>query len=254
MKIDLEKKFIIGMIHLLPLKEEKGSSLDDILHQAVKDIQSLISGGITAICLVNEWDYPWQENISDYEKDRFLKVAKLIREKTELPLGICVLYNDWHATLEIADAANLDFARIDVLVDDVICDTGIIKAQPENIIELKQKLCPDLQIFADVHPKYKKILSGRTLIESCTLSYSYPIDGIIITGSQTGESPILDEIQSIRHAFPDKYILAWSGINNENLKEYFQYINWAFIWTALKNKEWDVDQSLVRNLVYGLIN
>ncbi|MEI7919010.1 MAG: BtpA/SgcQ family protein [bacterium] len=92
------------------------------------------------ICIINESDIPYKINISDIEKKYFLKIAKKIKKKAKVNLGICVLYNDWKATLDIAKAINAQFVRIDTFVDLVESDAGIIYPEAEKIKEHQNKI------------------------------------------------------------------------------------------------------------------
>lgn len=249
MKIDTTRKCIVGMLHLLPLKEERGFSIDEIIDRAQKDMHAIIDWGVDAICIINEGDYPWDICISEYEKVRYKQVAQRIRNETSLPLWVCVLYNDWKATCELAHEIDADFVRIDTFIDDVSSDAGVISAQPESIIAMKEVLCPDIQLFVDIHPKYKKVLSWRSLEESIQAALRYPIDGIIITGNKTGEAPLLEQLELIKQHFPNVCILAWSGITAENAQAFYMYINGAFIGTAFKNEEERVDTKKVSQIV-----
>lgn len=164
------------MIHLLPLKEQEGRSLQELLQHAQKEANFLIEGGVDAICLINESDKPRDITIGEYEKERFTKIAVELRQITDIPLGICVLYNDRKATFEIAKTSHADFVRIDTFIDDVMSDAGVITAYPEKIIAMKDELCSDIQLFVDIHPKYKNLISYRPLEESVKEAFTYPID------------------------------------------------------------------------------
>lgn len=230
-------KVLIWMIHLGRIRWIDKWDIKNVLEHAQKDLQNLELAWFEYACIINENDVPYTITITPNEKNNFLLVAKELSKTSKIKLWICVLYNDRKATLEIAKEIDANFVRIDTFVDLVKSDAWVLKPEAEKIIEYKRKLwLKDLKIFTDIQPKYKEMLENKTLLESWEQAIKNWSDWIIITGTKSWDPVILEDLKLLRKCLNSK-ILLWSWIAKENIKNYWEYIDWAFIWTSLKN--WD---------------
>jgi predicted TIM-barrel enzyme len=75
------------------------------------------------VCVVNEGDAPRLENISNASYELVYKICKEIKAISTVDIGVCLLYNDWKRSIDIAGALDLQFVRIDTFIDDVVSNT-----------------------------------------------------------------------------------------------------------------------------------
>ena len=93
-------------------------------------------------------------------------VAGCIVDRADIPVGINVLYNDYHAELAIARSVGASFIRAEVFVDPAITDTGLIPASSAWMIRERAALnAEDIAILADVHGKNTQVMWNRDVTE-----------------------------------------------------------------------------------------
>ena len=244
----MDKK-IIGMIHLGRIRWIEESWLDKIIENAKYDLRQLQEGGIKNACIINESDIPYNITISEKEKKFFLKAAQEIKKESQIQLGICVLYNDWKATLDIAKAIEADFVRIDTFVDLVASDAGIIYPEAQRIKEYQKTIwAGNILLLTDIHPKYKKMLEAKSLATSANEAFSEWSDWIIITWTCSWDPVKPQELKQLKWEIWNRSIYLWSGVSKENIKEYRDYIDGAFIGTSLKT-DGKIDKQKVIDLI-----
>ena len=181
------------MIHL------KGLDDENVIKQALEDLKNYEESGIKTIIIENWEDKSPQPFISTEEKQRLMEIVKIIKDNTNLEIGINVLPNDYKSAFEIANECGLDFVQIDVLVDKVKTNYTYSHVEP-FIIEvdlddfLKHKSVP---VFASIHPKHYKMLGDKSIEQSAKEAEKYA-DVIVITGDFTGDSPELEEIKKLK--------------------------------------------------------
>ncbi len=228
------KKFVIGMVHLAKMRGVSDEDFKNVIARAEADYWSLVRGGIDAVCIINEGDMPWRITVTAQELAALHKVVTHIRALGPVPLGACVLYNDWRATLQLAATHNLEFVRIDTFVDTNDSDAGIIYPEAEQIVAMRNSLAPQCLLFTDIQVKHKHALDGQPLSWSATQAFAQGSDGVIVTGLETGVPPTVAAVQELCAQFPSQVILTGSGMDPQNGAAFFAHINGAFVGTALK--------------------
>ncbi len=228
------KKFVIGMVHLPKIRGINETELPQIIALAKADYWALVRGGIDAICVINEGDKPWNITVTAQQLDVLQAVVGHLKNLSETPLGVCVLYNDWRATLQLAATHDLEFVRIDTFVDTNDSDAGIIYPEAEQIVAMRNSLAPQCLLFTDIQVKHKHALDGQPLSWSAAQAFAQGSDGVIVTGLETGVPPTVAAVQELRAQFPGQVILTGSGMDPQNGAAFFAHINGAFVGTALK--------------------
>jgi len=109
---------IIGVVHLRPLPGSPrfGGTTSRLIDQAVDDAVALAENGADAIMIENFGDTPFfSTNVPRETLSWMTRIGTLIRGRTSLPLGVCVLRNDARASLAIAHAIDGQFIRVCIL-------------------------------------------------------------------------------------------------------------------------------------------
>ncbi len=258
------KNVIIGAIHFPPLLGyENFPGFEIAIQNALKDQIAFENGGAKAIIFENNYDFPHKEFIDPAQIASMTYLGEQIKKATKLPIGISVLWNDYKTALSIAKILNLKFIRIPVFIDSVKTDYGIIHGNARQIINYQKSInAEDIALFTDIQVKHAELLSIHDLKTSAQLAIENGSDALIITGSWTGNAPDMQELQMIKHSVNDFPILIGSGLNKNNVQEFFQYANGAIVSTSLKKgvkdkKEINIkpyNQRIDENKVKQLIN
>ncbi|MEW5866952.1 MAG: BtpA/SgcQ family protein [Bacillota bacterium] len=251
-------KPIIGMIHLLALPGSpnyKGDGLAHIVEAAVRDATRLKDGGVDAILVENYRDYPFKPATTDPETVASMTaVIKEISREVNLPIGVQILRNSAISGLAVAHATGSQFMRVNVLVEAMATDQGIIQGCAHDLLRYRKSLGAEhILILADVHSKHAAPIGNRPVEESAKdTAHRGMADALIISGARTGAEPDIDKLRRVRNAVPDTPIVIGSGFSRENAKELFKYANGAIVGTSLKEggvTENPVDESRVKNLM-----
>lgn len=239
-KIFKKSKPIIGVIHFPPLLGYKNyPGFEYIKNKTLNDLIALEQGGVDAILLENNYDIPHKIFVEPETIVQMTLLAKLVRDKTKLPLGIIVLWNDYKASLSIAKMIGAQFIRLPVFIDKVKTDYGIIKGEPEKVTAYQKKIgAEDIAIFTDIQVKHAKMLEKKALITSAEQAIKAGSDGLIITGKWTGDAPRLEALKNVKKSVGKFPVLVGSGITDKNVKSFFQHADGVIAGTFFKTGEY----------------
>jgi membrane complex biogenesis BtpA family protein len=227
---------IIGMIHLETLPGSKGhKGMKHVKKKALKDMNALMEGGVDGILVENTEDHPHTEKLHEEVVRAFTQIAKEIVKKTQIPIGICPLWNDYIAGLRIAIASGASFIRVPVFVDKFKTEAGVIAGNADDVISLREKIgAENVKLMADIHVKHAIMLNKRKIEYSAKEALEKGADELIITGKVTGDAPKINDLKRIRKAFPNAKIAVGSGTTPGNIKEIMKYADTAIVGTYLK--------------------
>jgi len=247
--LDFSKKPIIWMIHLPPLIWYKDYPWESaIINKLLRELEIYESAGIDAIMLENNYDIPHYKNVPQEILVQLTKLSSIARAKTNLPLWICVLWNDWKASLSIAKLIWLDFIRIPVFVDTVETYGFVINPIVEEFNKYRNKLnAYGIDTLVDVHVKHSKILSHYSLEESIQRAVEWEVDTIIITWNWTWDLPALEHLKKIRNKFKDIKIIVGSWVTKDNFKQVIWYSDAFIVWTYFKTSNYETDAVNIRD-------
>ena len=233
----LKSKKIIGVIHLLPTLGFEGfKSKEDILSRALEDLNTLITGGINSIIVENNYDLPHKINVNPETIVMMGYILGKIREKTDIELGISVLWNDYKTALSIAKIYNCQFVRVPVFVDTVKTSFGLIKGNAQDIIEYRDQIdANNVKIYADIQVKHAELINKRPIKDASSEAIKKGADALIITGKWTGDAPLLDDLKDLKNNISrDIPVIIGSGADENNINQLLQYSDAVIISTSLK--------------------
>ena len=230
------KKFIIGALHFKPLLGYEGfTDIQDVLKTALKDLRAFENGGVDAVIVENNYDIPHRIFVGPETISAMTFLTSEIVKKSNIPIGVSVLWNDYRAALSIAKVCGAKFVRIPVFVDKVKTDFGNIYGEPDKVIEFRKKIeADDVLLFTDIQVKHAKMLEKKDIRESARQAIRLGSDALIITVKWTGEAPDLEKLRMVREAVGDFPILVGSGANKNNIKELLKYADGCIVSTSLK--------------------
>lgn len=231
-------KYVIGMIHLLPLPGSPrwAGAIEHVLERAVADAQALESGGVHGLLVENFGDVPFcKGRVEAHTVAAMTLAVAAVRESVGLPVGVNVLRNDAVSALAIASVTGASFIRVNVHTGAMVTDQGLIEGCAYETLRCRRKLGVDVKVFADVLVKHAVPL-GSPRIEQAARDTAYRglADALIVTGSGTGESTEMEDVERAKEAVPDFPVLVGSGVFQGNAGELLSVADGVIVGTSLK--------------------
>lgn len=244
------RRAVFGMVHLkaLPGAPAYGRSMDDVIDAAILDARSLADGGCDGIGIENFGDRPFfKTGVPPETVAAMTRVIAAVAGEVRLPFGVNVLRNDAQAALAIAAATGAAFVRINVHTGAMVTDQGIIEGDAAATLRTRQRIAPDVAIFADYLVKHATPLGEQPAKD---LRVRGLADAIIITGAETGAAADPQRLIDVRNEV-DAPILIGSGIDAKNASQ-FADADGAIVGTAMK-RNGDVDAPVDRKRVERIV-
>jgi uncharacterized protein len=235
---ELSRKVLIGVVHLPPLPGSPrwGGDLESAIRFAVKDARAYEKGGANALFIENFGDAPFTKSSVAPETITAMTAAGCaIRAAVKLPIGFNVLRNDAQAAVALCAACGGSFIRVNVHSGAMLTDQGIIEGDAYGTLRYRVRICPQAQIFADIHVKHAVPLGEGTIEDAAgdTLARGLA-DAIIVSGAGTGRAVDLTDLDRIRRACPDAKILLGSGVTVENVGQFLSKADGFIVGSSLK--------------------
>jgi hypothetical protein len=250
-------KTIIGMVHLeaLPGTPRNSKSINEIVSEALRDAELLAEGGVDAIMIENMHDRPYlNRTVGSEIVSAMTAVALELHRKIKLPLGIQILAGANKAALAVALAAGFDFIRAEGFVFGHLADEGWINSDAGELLRYRKQIgAENIKVFTDIKKKHSShaVSADVSIAETAKAAAFFLSDGVIVTGTATGEKASIEEIKAVNLAVKIPVIIG-SGIDAGNIHEYWDFADAFIVGSSLKedgNWENPVDIGRVRNLM-----
>jgi membrane complex biogenesis BtpA family protein len=235
--IGVEKKFVIGMVHCLPLPGTAGygGDVEKIYRQAVQDAKTLEESGIDAVMVENMGDGPFAVNLDTVQRVALVVATQKVQDVVKIPVGVDAAFCDYQTSLSIALVTGSQFVRIPVFVDTVEFYGGIITPCARECILYRKALgCEKIMILADIQVKHTNMLLSHVTIEqSAKNAADCGADAVIVTGSAIGTETPMEMIKRVKKAI-GLPIIVGSGVNVKNINEQLSVADGAIIGSSMK--------------------
>lgn len=254
--IELPSPALIGVIHLHPLPGSPRHlvSMDEILDRAITDAQTLQRCGFDAVIIENFGDAPFHpQTLSPASVAAMAIIADRIHRELQMKIGINALRNDARAALGIAASVGASFIRVNVHSGVYATDQGIIEGRADETLRYRKTLGQKIAILADVHVKHATPMHELDIAQAARdTAYRGLADGLIVTGSATGEPVDPEHLQRVHEAVPDRKIFVGSGATADNIASLLKCANGVIVGSGLKqNKDTahPIDEALAHAFV-----
>jgi membrane complex biogenesis BtpA family protein len=230
-------KPVIGMVHLpaLPGAPGYGGGMEAVRRRMLEDAEALVAGGVDALMVENFGDAPFfPGRVPRHTVACMAVLARELKQRYPLPLGVNVLRNDGESALSVAAAAGADFIRVNVYVGARVTDQGVIEGCAHRVQRLKRTLGAGVAVFADVDVKHSAPLAARPLeeeVEEAVLRGG--ADAIIVTGRGSGYETALEDVRAAKSATAAP-VFCGSGATAENAARVLSCADGIIAGTALK--------------------
>jgi membrane complex biogenesis BtpA family protein len=219
----LPAKALIAMIALRALPDAPLYDGDDerIIGQALSDLEHYQNVGVDAVLLENDHDLPYAKGpMPEAALEVTERVCKAVRDEWDGPMGLQLLEAANEDALNVANAAGLDFIRVEGFVYAQIGGAGIIDACAGPLLRKRAKLgCQHIKVFADICKKHcSHAIKGDLDINlEARQAELFLADGLVVTGRFTGEAADEADLRAAREA-GSLPILIGSGMTPDNVE------------------------------------
>jgi len=230
-----KKPFIIGMVHFGALGgKDSQEDKERLLGNARYDLDALLKGGVDAVMFENMYDAPHTEGLDKARKILFDDLLTELTKDLLVPFGLSVLWNDYKTGFELAAKTGGSWIRVPVFVDSVETVYGTFHADPRAVLRARDHAnARNVKIIADIQVKHARMLEPRPIEASTKAAKQEGADGIIITGTWTGEPATIEDVKEAAAATRLPVFIG-SGITPKNIQQYIPYITGVIVGTALK--------------------
>jgi membrane complex biogenesis BtpA family protein len=214
------------MIHVdaLPGSPLYEGNFQKILRKAVDEARLYAEEGIDALMIENMHDIPYLNRNAGYETVAAMAVIGYeVKKTTGLPVGIQILAGANRQALAAALAADLDFIRAEGFVFAHTADEGIMQSDAGELLRYRKNIgATHIAVFTDIKKKHSShaITSDTDITGHAKAAEFFLSDGLVVTGSETGEPADPDELIRVKKA-STLPVLIGSGINPGNLPGFF---------------------------------
>ncbi len=245
------------MIHVaaLPGTPANRLSMSEIVSIALSDARLLVQGGVDAIMIENMHDRPYlNRKVGPEVVSAMTAVAAALRREFDLPIGIQILAGANRQALAVAYAAGLDFIRAEGFVFGHLADEGIMNSDAGELLRYRKQIGAEhIKIYTDIKKKHSShaLSADVSIAETARTAEFFLSDGVIVTGSATGEKAAVSDLREVRNSIKIP-VLIGSGISAENLPEYWDLADAFIVGSSLKFKgNWEnaVDEPRVKELM-----
>ncbi len=233
------EKCLAAMIAVRALPGAPRYDGDDraIVREALSDLDHDIAAGVDAIVLENSHDLPYiKPPLPAQAVALMTRIARAVRQRFDGPVGIQMLEAANETALEIALAAGLDFLRVEGYVFAHIGGAGLIEGCAGKLLRQRKKLGGEhIKIFGDVKKKHcSHALTGDLdITDVVKQSEFFLVDGVIVTGPRTGESPDLGELKRVKKTARVP-VLIGSGLTPANIASYLPLADIFIVGSTLR--------------------
>ncbi len=235
------KKTVIAMIHLdaSPGTVRYNNNITSIINKAVEEAKIYKDAGIDTVMIENMHDIPYLNKDVGHEVSTLMSIAGYeIKQKTGLKCGIQILAAANIQAMAAAHSAGLDFIRAESYVFSHVADEGLMHSDAGELKRYQKQIgAEDILIFTDIKKKHSShaLTSDIDILEFAKTAEFFLSNGVILTGSSTGEEANVHEAELIKSKI-DIPVLIGSGINADNISVFYPYADAFIIGSYFKEK------------------
>jgi membrane complex biogenesis BtpA family protein len=224
-KVFKQNKPVIGMIHVkaMPGTPNYGDDVKTIISKAIEEANIYKAAGVDSIAIENMHDVPYLKgNVGPEVTSLMSIIAYEVKNVSQLPCGIQILAGANKQALAAALASGIDFIRAEGFVFAHVADEGIIESNAGKLLRYRKQIGADnILVFTDIKKKHSShsITADVDLKETAKAAEFFISDGLIVTGSATGEEANPEDVKVVKEntSIP---VLVGSGISINNIKSY----------------------------------
>jgi membrane complex biogenesis BtpA family protein len=253
------QRLLLGMVHLgaLPGTPAAGPGLDSVVERAVAEATQLLEAGFGGVILENMHDRPYVRREVGPEITAAMTRAAVEVRRALGPtavIGVQILAGANREAIAVARSANLDFVRAEGFVFAHTADEGIFESDAAELLRYRRAIGADaVEVFVDIKKKHSShaITADVSLTDTAHAAEFFLADGVIVTGSATGQPTDAAEVAEVAAATALP-VLVGSGITPANLGDYLANAAGLIVGSYLKEEgDWrnGLDPARCRGMV-----
>ncbi len=242
------------MIHVgaLPGTPANRLSVARIVEAAALEARVYREAGLDGVAIENMHDVPYLRGAVGPEiVAGMTMVARAVKEVFQGPVGIQVLAAANREALAVAQAAGLEWVRVEGFAFAHVADEGLIESCAAALLRYRKQIGAEkIEIWADIKKKHAAhaITADVSLGETAAAAEFMRADALIVTGSATGKPPSPADVAEAKEhsALP---VLVGSGADATNVGQFLPVADGFIVGSSFKRRgRWDlpVDAARVR--------
>lgn len=221
-----------------PGYDEVGGT-EKLVETALSDLAHYRRVGVEAILLENSWDVPYvKPPLADAAVAAMLQVAREVRAAWSGPLGLQLLEAANSQALQVAGEAGLDFIRAEGYVFAHIGGAGLIEGCAGTLLRQRKAMGGEhIDVWADIKKKHcaHALTGDQTIGDHAKQAVLFQADGLVITGTYTGEPPEEHDIYQVRDAVGGSTpVFTGSGLTLHNLEQLYPLADGFIVGSAFR--------------------
>ncbi len=244
----LKRPALVGVIHVgaLPGTPRAERPVAVLAESAAEEARVLEAGGVDAIIVENMHDLPYlRRRVGPEIVAAMTAICTRVRGAATLPLGVQVLAGANRAALAVAHAADCQFIRAEGFVFAHVADEGLMsEADAGKLLRYRKMIGAErIAIITDVKKKHSShaITADVDLAETAKAAAWFGADGVVVTGTATGEPTSPTDVAAVQKAVGKKSgferpvaVFVGSGVTPENVSEVASHADGLIVGSYLK--------------------
>lgn len=230
---------LVAMIHVqaLPGTPQSRLSPGKIIDRAVEEARLYRHLGYKTVMIENMHDIPYTLKTGG----EITGIMAIIGEKIKnlgIFCGTQILAACNEEAMGVAHSAGLDFIRAEGYVFGHVADEGYIQSCAGNLKRYQRLIgASDVMIFTDIKKKHSAhaVTADVSLLETAKAAGFFLSDGIVVTGTATGEAVVPDDMAGLR-TFSGLKVIG-SGLTDTNIQDYIDLADVFIVGSYLKIDE-----------------
>ena len=223
-----KKCAVIGMVHVgaLPGTPLYAGNTIKVIEDAVRDAKIYKHCKVDGILVENMNDIPYvrSKDISPETISMMTRICGHVRRKfhPKVPCGVQILAGCNREAIAVAQASNFQFIRAEGFVFSHIADEGLTDACAGPLLRYRKRINADnVLVLADIKKKHSShaITYDVSLSETAKAAEFFLADGVIVTGTATGDPVDAEELAEVKDVAKGPVIVG-SGVTIDNIEEY----------------------------------
>ena len=227
------------MIHVgaLPGTPRSSLAVSELVESARSEARLYRECGVDGVIIENMHDVPYMRGeVGPEIVAAMTAIGREVKSECCLPAGIQILAGANIEAMAVAHAAGLDFIRAEGYAYAHVADEGLIQASAAKLLRYRRTIGADrVQVWTDVKKKHSAhaITADVSLGETAETVEFMGADCVIVTGSVTGQAPVVSDVQEAK-AHCSLPVFLGSGISERNIEEFYGEADGFIIGSSFK--------------------
>lgn len=232
-------KPVVGVIHVgaLPGTPRSSQTISGLVGLAGSEAKLYREAGVDGVIIENMHDVPYlRGEVGPEIVAAMTAIGVAVKSECRLPVGVQLLAGANIEAMAVAHAADLDFIRAEGYAYAHVADEGFIQSSAAKLLRYRKMIGAErVQVWTDVKKKHSAhaITADVSLGETAETVEFMGADCVIVTGSATGIAPSIADVREAKSHCGLPVFLG-SGINENNVTEFFDHADGFIIGSALK--------------------